>query len=315
MIHPNASGTGWTRKSVNKQINRIRQMFKWAVENEMVPMDLYHGLTAVVGLKAGRCEARESEPVRPVPDAHVYAVQDKVSKQIATMIHLQLLTGARPGEVCVLRALDIDRSGKVWIYRPQTHKTSHYGYAREIRIGPKAQKFLVPFLAKLDLGAFIFSPVDAEASRREFSHRQRKTPQKCGNRPGSNRRNKPKWAPGERYSVSAYRRAVERGCDLAFPPPVDLARLRVAGAKGTRWETDLEWQGRLGANKWASLLIWRREHRWHPHQLRHNAATRLRREHGVEMARIILGHRNLSATEIYAEADTLKATQIMEQAG
>jgi site-specific recombinase XerD len=55
----------------------------------------------------------------------------------------------------------------------------------------------------------------------------------------------------------------------------------------------------------AAVRSWRREHRWHPHQLRHNAATNLRREHGVELARIILGHANVLATQIYAEADRL----------
>jgi integrase len=40
---------------------------------------------------------------------------------------------------------------------------------------------------------------------------------------------------------------------------------------------------------------------WHPHQLRHTAATQLRKEFGVEVARVALGHRHLSATEIYAE--------------
>ena len=131
-----------------------------------------------------------------------------------------------------MRAMDIDRCGKVWIYRPEVHKTLHHGYSREIRIGPKAQNILEPFLTKLDLSAFIFSPTDAEASRREILHRQRRTPMSWGNRPGSNRRRKPKQTPGERYSVSAYRRAVERGCDLAYPPPSELARIHVIGAKG-----------------------------------------------------------------------------------
>jgi integrase len=54
---------------------------------------------------------------------------------------------------------------------------------------------------------------------------------------------------------------------------------------------------------------------WHPHQLRHNAATRLRSEFGVEVARVILGHGRLEATEIYAEADRAKALSVMEQAG
>jgi integrase len=54
---------------------------------------------------------------------------------------------------------------------------------------------------------------------------------------------------------------------------------------------------------------------WHPHQLRHNAATWLRRAFGVEVARLILGHDRLDSTEIYAEADRDKAMAAMEQVG
>ena len=45
---------------------------------------------------------------------------------------------------------------------------------------------------------------------------------------------------------------------------------------------------------------WRRQHVWHPHQLRHNAATRLRKEFGLEAAQVILGHKTLAVTEVYA---------------
>jgi len=41
--------------------------------------------------------------------------------------------------------------------------------------------------------------------------------------------------------------------------------------------------------------------KWHPHQLRHNAATNIRKQHGIEIARIILGHSTAFTTEIYAE--------------
>lgn len=40
---------------------------------------------------------------------------------------------------------------------------------------------------------------------------------------------------------------------------------------------------------------------WHPHPLCHNAAANLRREHGIEVARIVLGHRSSAITEAYAE--------------
>ncbi len=46
----------------------------------------------------------------------------------------------------------------------------------------------------------------------------------------------------------------------------------------------------------AQAAEWRQENCWHPHQLRHTAATELRRAYGVEAARIILGHASLDAT-------------------
>jgi len=54
---------------------------------------------------------------------------------------------------------------------------------------------------------------------------------------------------------------------------------------------------------------------WHPHQLRHNAATFLRKEFGLETARIILGHRSAAITTIYAEADQQKAIEAMLKVG
>ncbi len=55
--------------------------------------------------------------------------------------------------------------------------------------------------------------------------------------------------------------------------------------------------------------------KWHPHQLRHNAATRLRRQFGIEAARVVLGHRSAAVTEIYAEVDRAKAAEIMARIG
>ena len=54
---------------------------------------------------------------------------------------------------------------------------------------------------------------------------------------------------------------------------------------------------------------------WTPNQLRHNAATRIRSEFGIELARIILGHSSAVTSEIYAEADLEKARSAMEKLG
>jgi hypothetical protein len=88
-------------------------------------------------------------------------------------------------------------SGKVWIYRPQHHKTEHHGHTREIRMGPKAQEIIRPFL-KSGLQTYLFSPAEAEAERREKLHLARKTPLSSGNRIGSNRVRQPQRRPKAR---------------------------------------------------------------------------------------------------------------------
>ena len=55
--------------------------------------------------------------------------------------------------------------------------------------------------------------------------------------------------------------------------------------------------------------------KWHPHQLRHNAATWLRKEFGLDAARVILGHRSPTITELYAELDAEKVADIMGRVG
>jgi integrase len=54
---------------------------------------------------------------------------------------------------------------------------------------------------------------------------------------------------------------------------------------------------------------------WHPHQLRHAAATELRREIGIEAARVVLGHRSPGMAELYAEADRTAAAAHMARLG
>ena len=67
----------------------------------MIPPSVHHGLKAVSGLRRGRADVRESEPVRPVPDAFVDAIRPHVSRQVWAMVELQRLSGMRPGEVCI----------------------------------------------------------------------------------------------------------------------------------------------------------------------------------------------------------------------
>jgi integrase len=52
-----------------------------------------------------------------------------------------------------------------------------------------------------------------------------------------------------------------------------------------------------------------------PNRLRHSAATRIRRELGLDVARALLGHTDVSTTTIYAERDDTLARAAMEKFG
>jgi integrase len=292
---------GCARGTINHAVNRIRRMFKWATENELVPPLVLQGLQAVAGLRYGRSGARETQPVKPVPNVFVDAVLPYISPQVAAMIQLQRITGMRSGEVTIMRACDITMTGRVWVYTLATHKTAWRGHERQVYLGPKAQKIIKPFL-KPDVDAYLFSPAEAEADRnhRRFgvSRPDRKTPIYPSEMRARERRRAERGARKRRrqmrnrYTTDTYGRAVTYGIEAA-----NRARLREALVSG-------------GDSAQVELIP-----HWFPHQLRHNAATLLRREHGIEVARIILGHRSPAITEIYAEVDHARAIDVMARIG
>jgi integrase len=198
-----------SRGVINQRIGRIRRMFKWGVENELIPATVLHALQAVKGLQRGRTEARETEPVKPVPEAHITAILPALRPQVADMVLLQFHTGMRPGELCRMRTIDLDTSGQVWFYNPANHKTQHHGHARSIPLGPKAQEIVKRHL-KTDLHAFLFSPRQVMADLRREQRQNRKTKvqpsQLC------RRRARPERSPGDSYPVNSYATAIRRAC-------------------------------------------------------------------------------------------------------
>jgi integrase len=265
------------RGVVNQRIGRIRRMFKWAVENELVPPSVLLGLQAVRGLQKGRSQARETEPVKPVPETFVEAILPHLRPPVAAMVRLQLLTGMRPGEVVIMRAIDLDMTGKVWLYRPGSdqgtygsHKTAYRGQHRIIPIGPRGQEIIRQWL-KPDLYAYLFSPRETMDALRLKQRQERKT--KVQPSQMNRRKRNPRRKPGDRYRVGSYAVAIARACEKAGVP------------------------------------------HFHPHQIRHTKATEIRREAGLDAARAVLGHRSPTITEVYAEIDVNKAAEVMEKLG
>jgi len=264
---------GWTRRNINKQVGRVRRIFKWGVENELVPPSVSHGLHDVQPLRRGRCEARETEPIEPVPDSVVDATLPHLNPVVRAMVEVQRLCGCRPGEVCKMRACEIDRSGRVWIYSPADHKTAHHGHKRRIYLRPKAQAILQPFIDAHKPDEFLFQPREAVEAVREARTAARKTPKSCGNNVGSNRKARPKRKPGIMYETHAYGHAIDKACRKAKVPC------------------------------------------WSPNQLRHAAGTQMRREHGLEVAQLFLGHARANITETYAERDEDRIVELLAKMG
>jgi integrase len=304
------SGRPWSRGTVNLHVCRIRAVFRWGVEQELVPASILEGLRAVRGLFAGRSRAREPEPVKPVSLAVVQATLPHVLPPVRAMIELQLLAGMRPGEVVIMRGMDLDVSGKIWLYRPgsdQTHgahKTAWHGYCRVIAIGPRGQEIIKQFL-KPDVQAYLFSPREAITHWNAQKRKNRKS--KVQPSQQNRRKKKPQRNARRQYTVNAYRRAIVRACDLAFPAPEHL--------RPNKGETKRAFRARLTDAEKAELREWCQAHRWHPHQLRHTKATEIRREAGLDAARAVLGHRSPAVTEVYAELDMGKAAEVMERLG
>jgi integrase len=284
---------GWARNHVNRQTNRVKRMFSWATSEELLPVTIYQALRTVEGLRRGRTTAKEKPPISAVSDAIVEKTIKHLRPTIAAMVRIQRLTGMRPQEVVGMRQPEIDTSDpKCWVYIPGRHKTEHHDRERVIFLGPRAQKVLKPFIRNGD--GFIFSPKRSEAERNAEKRSQRRTPRWRSQmeQQARKRTQQPKRAPRDRYDVPAYRRAIKRACDAAFPHPT-LDGVPI---------------DELSEEQKAELTAWRRSRRWHPNRLRHSFATLTRQRFGVEAAQACLGHAEIDTTQIYA-ARNLKAAR------
>lgn len=163
-----ASEHDWSLRYTKMQLDRVRQIFKWAAGEELIGITAYQKLTTIE-LRHGRA----SDPILPVSDELVDKTLLHLPEKIADMVRLQRLTGMRPGELTNMRPGEIDCSCDIWVYTPEHHKTEHHGKSRAIYIGPKGQCLLAPWILKS--GEFVFpsgrSPQYTTDSYRRAIHR------------------------------------------------------------------------------------------------------------------------------------------------
>jgi integrase len=267
---------GLCRREVNRRTNLIRQCFKWAVAKEFASPSLYHALTAVDGLRRGRSKAPDHAPVAGVPDAIIERTLEHLSPTVAAMVRVQALTGMRGGEVVIMRGCDLHMSGPIWEYEPATFKTEHHEQGpRRIVMIGPRAQAILRQFLQTDTRAYLFSPQRAETLRAIERRAQRRTEL---------------W-PSHIDHQARKRRARRR---KPLGDHYDVASYRRAIARAC----DL-----------AAVP------RWSPHRLRHSAATKIRRQFGLEAAQATLGHAELDATQIYAEKSLDAARHVARELG
>lgn len=261
-----------SRTYINMAISKVKQMFRWAVSEELIDEAVSRRLESVRGESRGSSSARETDGVEPVADEIVEKTIPHMPTMIQAMVKLQRLTGMRPSETCCMKPMELDEHSGVLLYRPGQHKTKHKGKSRVIVIGPQGRLLLAPYLDANE--SYVFSPI--KSIKLEMSRRGVK-------------RSVPKTV-GEHYTNDSFRRAIHRACELAFPYPKNATT--------------------------AEKAEWRKVYWWSPNQLRHSLATEVRAvERDLESVAAVLGHSNVSTSEIYAERNLKLAIEVMQKIG
>lgn len=266
--------------TVNYHVATIKRVWRWGVSTERVPADRWQALRAVPRPKPG--EARPPRVVEPADPEAVKKTLPFLRPPVRAMVVLQLASGARPSELCGMRAGDVRRSGAVhipgagmhdldalgvWVYVLDKHKTRWKGKPRWLTFGPDVQPVLAPFLDR-DPAAYCFSPREAVDGLRAEQRAARAA--RGGGSGGSRKVAKPaaKRRPGEHYTEDSYRAAVARACKKA----------------GVR--------------------------HWFPYMLRHAAAAEVKALFDLDAVRALLGHHTRTMAEHYGGESFRKAAEV-----
>jgi integrase len=193
----------YARTYINKVVSKVKRFFRWCCQRELLPSEQYHKLLCVQCVEFGRSTAPESEEIIPVPRSVVELTLPYLNPTVAAMVQTQMLCGMRPAEVCIMRGVDIDRSGPIWLYVVSEHKNAWRKHVLTKAVPRVAQKLILPYW-RSDLSAFLFSPKDSIAEKNGKFTARKKRPIR------------------DRYDTCSYRRAIVYGIEKAARAGVEI---------------------------------------------------------------------------------------------
>lgn len=275
------------RNQINARIRIIIAMFTWGARHRgkngqrMVPPAVAGELRLIEKLRRGYCRAKDHPRKGAAPLEDIEKTAAELAEPIASMVRLQLLTGARPNEIREMKAREITKAGRsLWEYRPESYKTEHQeqdGERKIIFLGPKAVKILRPFMAAAEKEGredYLFRPAQAAAERRRQSEAINDTKTPSRRERDAQRARKPGRRLNDHYTATAYRTAIKRGAERAGVPDFT------------------------------------------PYQIRKARATEIDRKYGEQAAAIQLGHKSIRTTlDHYIDPRTEQARKLARKIG
>jgi integrase len=209
---------------------------------QIVKIEQIQSLKEVKPLKMGQLSTVDKTKRRRVTKEEFQKVIKAVSSVVGDILQLIWYTGMRPYEACEIRPCDIlTDDPNCWLYIPGRdktpvgdHKTAHFGRVKVIPLTKKSKKILASRIKDFNSKGYIFSPEEAVQELLGRKAASRKTPLKCGNSSGTNKKNHPMVQPGKKYNSNSLCHACKRGCERAGVEvfvPYDLRRTMATGTR------------------------------------------------------------------------------------
>lgn len=211
----------WTRQDINLCVHRLKRLFAWAADEELIPDDVVTGLARLRGLVEGEAK-REGKEVGPVDEVVFRKTLKYLSAPLRAVAELQWLTGARSMELLQLTPWMIDQTTDPWACLITKHKTAKKKVKRVLYFGKKAQLIITPWLQR---------PMDCRCFR------------PSDNRPDFN----------DHYTADRYAQAVARACKKAGVEHWHPHQLRYTRAFLTRRDFGLDAAQALLGHKHTSM--------------------------------------------------------------